>query len=201
MRILVALVGGSTVAALLFALMSLMVTAPEREIAPQQAVAQVSFLRQQKDSDLRQKQRALPPPPEQPPQPPAPDISVASASDIPQLQMPQITAQYALSAATGMGNVLAGVNMMDAEAMPLVRPDATYPAKAYARRIEGHVKARLTIDAEGSVSHVEVLESEPPGVFDREAVRALYRYRFEPKKKDGIAVTQTATQTIEFSLK
>lgn len=201
MRLLLLPAGGALIALALFALMAAMVSSPTEQVQPQQAVAQINFLRQQDDSDLREKERSLPPPPDVPPAPPVADISAISAPDIPRLDMPQIKADFNVEAVAGTGNLLAGIGMMDTEAMPLVRPDATYPAKAYARRIEGFVKARLTINEEGTVSHVEVLESQPPGVFDREAVRALYRYRFEPKKADGVAVTQTATQTIEFSLK
>ena len=50
------------------------------------------------------------------------------------------------------------------------------------------------------MSDVEIIQAEPQGVFEREAMRAMYRYRFSPKMVNGEAVTQTATQTLEFSL-
>ena len=43
---------------------------------------------------------------------------------------------------------------------------------------DGHVKARMTIDASGEVTRVEVLEATPRRIFDREVVRALSQWRF-----------------------
>jgi protein TonB len=43
---------------------------------------------------------------------------------------------------------------------------------------EGKVKARLTVDNEGEVTRVEVLEATPRRIFDREVVRALSQWRF-----------------------
>jgi protein TonB len=51
------------------------------------------------------------------------------------------------------------------------------------------------------VTDVDVVKAEPPGIFDREAVRAMYRYRFDPKVVNGQAVEQTAMQTVEFKLR
>jgi protein TonB len=82
--------------------------------------------------------------------------------------------------------------------MPLVRMPATYPAKAKMRGIEGYVTARLSIGVDGSVTQVEVVKAEPAGIFEREAIRAMYRYKFKPKVVDGVAVEQQATQTIDF---
>jgi protein TonB len=96
--------------------------------------------------------------------------------------------------------LLDGISVADAEVAPLVRPPAVYPARAKMRNIEGTVTARLTIRPDGTVGNVEIINAEPPGVFDREAMRAMYRYRFSPKMVDGEAVSQTATQTLEFTL-
>ena len=43
---------------------------------------------------------------------------------------------------------------------------------------DGKVKARMTIDASGEVTRVEVLEATPRRIFDREVVRALSQWRF-----------------------
>lgn len=54
-----------------------------------------------------------------------------------------------------------------------------YPAQAQRRRLEGLVEVEFTVAENGSVSDVRVLRSEPPGVFDREAVGAMQRWRFQ----------------------
>jgi protein TonB len=40
------------------------------------------------------------------------------------------------------------------------------------------VKARMTLDASGSVTKVDIVESKPSRVFDRAVVRALSGWRF-----------------------
>jgi len=50
------------------------------------------------------------------------------------------------------------------------------------------------------VDDVEIIDAQPRGVFEREARRALFRYKFKPKMEDGKPVGQIATQTIEFNL-
>lgn len=69
-----------------------------------------------------------------------------------------------------------------------------YPAEASSQGINhGKVRARLDIDASGSVTRVTLLSSEPPEIFDREATRALHLWRFNPGA-DG----RTYTAEIDF---
>ncbi len=68
-----------------------------------------------------------------------------------------------------------------------VPPDLTrfYPQDARRRKLEGRTIVGLTVDTAGRVVAVEVLMSEPPGVFDRAAARAAKSFRFEPATKAG----------------
>ena len=59
---------------------------------------------------------------------------------------------------------------------------------------------RFTILPDGSVSDPAVIESDPPRVFNREAMRAILRWKFKPRIVDGQAVSREAEQTIEFKL-
>ncbi|MBA3487804.1 MAG: TonB family protein, partial [Lysobacter sp.] len=52
----------------------------------------------------------------------------------------------------------------------------------------------FTVDADGSVSNVRVVQSNPPRVFDREAINAVRRWRFQP-----ITAPLTTRRTIEFN--
>ena len=59
-----------------------------------------------------------------------------------------------------------------------------FPAEAMKKGISaGSVKAKLTIEADGKVSNVEILESEPKRVFDRAVTSALMEWKFEPGEK------------------
>ena len=60
-----------------------------------------------------------------------------------------------------------------------VPPD--FPREATQKGINtGVVKAKLTIEADGKVSDVEIVEAEPKRVFDRAVKAALMEWKFEP---------------------
>jgi len=60
------------------------------------------------------------------------------------------------------------------------RVSPRFPEAANRRRLEGEVEVSLRIAADGSVEAVEVVRADPPGVFDREAVLAVRRWRYAP---------------------
>lgn len=65
---------------------------------------------------------------------------------------------------------------------PVRKVKPKYPREAEDQLIEGRVKVRLTVDLDGTVSNVEILLSEPPGVFEEEVLKAVKKYQF---KRDG----------------
>lgn len=80
-----------------------------------------------------------------------------------------------------------------------VRP--TYPAAAARRKQEGWVEVSFTVATNGAVTDVNVVRAQPRGVFDRDAVRAVSQWQFEPALDNGKAVARTMTRRIEFALK
>jgi len=84
--------------------------------------------------------------------------------------------------------------------MPLSRQPPQYPYKAARRGIEGWVRVSFRVTETGTVEDVQVLESEPAGVFDQAAVKAVYRWRFKPRTVKGQAIAATAEQVVEFEL-
>ncbi|MES1153454.1 MAG: energy transducer TonB [Rhodanobacter sp.] len=77
---------------------------------------------------------------------------------------------------------------------------ARYPTAAMRARQEGWVVVSFTVDPDGKTSDVKVVESQPRHVFDRAAIDAVERYRFNPAMKDGVAVSSVKQQRIEFKL-
>lgn len=75
-----------------------------------------------------------------------------------------------------------------------------YPPAALRSRQEGWVIVSFTIDPEGRPRDVKVIDSQPRRVFDRAAIEAVDRYRFTPAMKDGVAVSATREQKLEFKL-
>lgn len=89
----------------------------------------------------------------------------------------------------------------DRQAVPLVRVDPVYPARAASNGIEGWVRVQFDITAAGSVTNVVAVESEPGSTFDAAAVQAVQRWRYNPSVVDGRAVERIGMQTlIRFTL-
>ena len=77
--------------------------------------------------------------------------------------------------------------------------EAQYPAEALQKRVEGAVKLRLTIDANGKVVEVEVLES--PGAGLGEAAKlAASQFEFEPAEINNVPAAVTLGFAINFEL-
>src|SRR5215471_1109991 len=81
----------------------------------------------------------------------------------------------------------------DVKPVKKVRP--VYPPEAEAQRIQGRVKVRLSVALDGSVTDVQILASEPEGVFDEAVLIAVRQYKF---KRDG--TTYHADQEVLFKI-
>jgi protein TonB len=84
--------------------------------------------------------------------------------------------------------------------MPLVRIEPQYPRKAAMRGTQGWVLLSFDITEKGTVENVNVVKSKPKRVFDRAAIKALVRWKYRPKVKDGKPVAQ-ANNKIQLDFK
>ena len=55
-----------------------------------------------------------------------------------------------------------------------------YPSRAYRQKIEGYVVVAFTVYPNGKVGDLRVVEADPEGVFDRDAMDAVSRFEFDP---------------------
>lgn len=78
---------------------------------------------------------------------------------------------------------------------PVRKVKPVYPPDAEAQHIQGRVKVRLSVDLAGNVTDVELLSSEPAGVFEESVLTAVRQYKF---KADG--TEYQADQEIVFKL-
>lgn len=157
------------------------------------------------DEDANVKKRAIPkkpPPPKDPPPPQKMNVqqNQTVANNMPTPNIPALD----LGVGGGgpfLGAMGAGVDMgKDGGIIPIVTIAPNYPRKAAIAKIEGWVKIEFTITETGAVVGPKVIESKPVRIFDREALRAILKYKFKPKIVDGVAMTQVATQQIDFKL-
>lgn len=69
-----------------------------------------------------------------------------------------------------------------------VRAAPKYPRRAIASCANGYVLVRFCVETNGSTSGVVSQQSSPEGLFDKEATRALEKWKFQPATTDGVPV-------------
>lgn len=159
----------------------------------------VEFVRLRKDTTPEMKEREPPrrEKPEQPPPPPQMNVAknMNPGEAVGEI-IPMLDTGAELQEATSLG--AAGA---DSDVVPLVRVDPDYPPQARQRRIEGYVDVIFTIGPAGTVEDARVVNSRPPAVFDEAALRAVRRWRYNPRVEDGVAVSRPGVKVrIRFEL-
>jgi protein TonB len=98
----------------------------------------------------------------------------------------------------GNGPNLGGI---DGDVIPRVRVNPDYPPNAAGKNIEGWVRVQFTVTAIGTVKDAVVVGSEPGTIFDDAALKAIARWRYNPRVVNGEAVERVGVQTmIRFEL-
>jgi protein TonB len=77
---------------------------------------------------------------------------------------------------------------------PISTPSPRYPPEAYREGTSGEVQVEFTVGTDGSVTSARVVRADPPRVFDREALAAVKRWKFQP-----VGSPVTSRRTIGFS--
>lgn len=183
-RILLSLLIGAAVAFALFVVMAKLIANSSRPVDEVPPAPVIDIVMNEPDDQTQTRQRVPPPPPPPPKSPPKiepvePDVQDADTGGI-AFNMPAVD--------TGGANIdIGGVGAMqrDGEATPIVRIEPRYPIQAARDGTEGWVQLSFTINEVGGVEDVEVIDAEPKRVFDREARRALQKWKYKPNIVDG----------------
>ena len=75
-----------------------------------------------------------------------------------------------------------------------------YPRAAQRRNITGSVDVMFTVSTIGTVIDISVLTAEPEDTFNRAAMNAVAKWRFEPVIVNGVAVERTTAVRLAFNL-
>jgi TonB family protein len=89
----------------------------------------------------------------------------------------------------------APVDVVPAKIVKRVMPVAP---SGVSRKTTGYVVLSYNIQTNGKVSDIQVLESQPAGVFDDSARDAVRRWVYEPRKENGVAVASPAKARLVF---
>jgi len=103
----------------------------------------------------------------------------------------------------GVGGVGSGAPpavRMASDLVILVRVPPVYPRAALVRGVEGYVDVLFTVTETGTVANVSILAAEPPGMFERETLEAVARWRFQPEIRSGRPVAIPVRTRLRFEL-
>ena len=190
---------GALVAFGLFFIMAKLVENTGKATEAPPPVPIINIIMQEPDEATQTRVRVPPPPPPPPQEPPKVEIVEPDTSE------PDVTG-FSLAMPSvdtgGVGVTIGGVGaMQDGEATPIFRIDPKYPPEAARDGKEGWVELSFTINEVGAVEDVDVIDADPKRIFDREAKRALRKWKYKPKVVDGVAQRQPGLKVrLDFTL-
>ncbi len=84
---------------------------------------------------------------------------------------------------------------------PLQHRDPDYPERALDQGRTGYVDFNFTIEPDGSVGDLQLVSETPAGFgFAAAAEKAFAKWRFEPKRVNGVPVPAAARYRVSFRL-
>ena len=143
----------------------------------------IEFVRLKKESEVETRKRKMPEKMDNEEPPPPPDINLSSARPGQDVE----GVAFNFDAGLDLGGPNLGVGTGDSDTVPLVRVPPQYPIRAAQRGIEGWVTIEFTISKNGTVKNPVVVDSSS-AMFHRSALRAIRKWKYNPKIEDGVAV-------------
>lgn len=205
LRVLLASVFAVGVTFGLFLFMHKLISSGDDDRAELDAIAGIHFGPVEIPDEIMTKNRRKPkkpPPPKDPPPPPKMQISKMDqqVQNMPQMNIPNLDVPMVGGAGVFIGNFQQIDQTAEGDIIPVVVIRPMYPQEAAMDGTEGWVKIEFTITEVGTVKDPKVIDSKPKRIFNREAIRAILKWKFKPRVVDGVAVERRATQVIDFNL-
>lgn len=178
-------------------------------VVDQLALSKVEFVRLRTSMEIEEKKRekAQIEKPEQAPVTPTMQIAKESGVNL-ELDVEAISAGLGAefgSAGGGGGDgtrrgaLAFSAGLSDRDPLPLVRVEPQYPPQAARRGLEGWVHVRFTITTAGSIKDAQVVKSSH-GVFERPALQAVAKWKYQPQTKDGKPVEAQSETVLRFEM-
>lgn len=192
-----AIVGGAAMTFAAFAFMQYLISGEQRAPSFNGDSIVVEIFQAPEDTKVQQKQ-TLPPPPKMQTPPKVPPRTPPSTDTDTDIVTTAITPDISIDKIGS--DIKAHLQQPTGEATPIVRINPKYPTTAAREGIEGWVQLSFNVSPSGEVIDAQVTDSEPKRIFDREALRAIKRWKYRPKVIDGIAQVQTG-QSVQLDFK
>lgn len=201
LRVLIAIPAAFLMALGLFTFMAWMVDNGNHRPEAEKQLLAFDMVMVEQERDAQRRQRAVPEKPETPEPPPKamPKASNHAVTNTVSPSMPSLNLDASVSGLAINVPTFSdfGANQ---QAMPLYRVEPKYPARAMKQGAQGYVVLSFTIDPQGRPTDISVLDAKPRRLFEREAMRALKKWKYQPKVVDGKSIAQVG-QTVRLEFK
>jgi len=127
------------------------------------------------------------------PPPPPPQIERQSAEQ-PQEGLATVMGAIPAFDAPRLGADSVNFSVSDRDAQPLVRIEPQYPPRALERGIEGTCDVSFDVTPDGTPTNVQIVRCDS-SMLERSSIRAVERWRYNPKVENGIPVARRGVRT------
>jgi protein TonB len=205
LRLSLAALAAAAVTFGLFLFMYQLISSGDDERAEMDAIAGIHFGKIEIPDEIATKSRRKPPKPPPPKEPPPPPRLKVTKMDqqlqnMPRMDLPNLDVPMVGGEGMFIGNFQQVDQTAEGDIIPVVVIRPMYPREAALSGTEGWVKVEFTITEVGTVKDPRVIDAQPARIFNREAIRAILKWKFKPRVVDGVAVERRATQVIDFTL-
>lgn len=185
MRFVPAFIVGISVITGMFWLLHTLITHSNVGVDKVEVLPTIDFVRLKKSFEVETRERK--PPPELPQKDVAPEVPTQRMSvegpSAAGVNIGQIKVDKDVAKNTGFA-----LSASDGEYLPIVKVAPLYPQSAASRGIEGYVLLEFTVTETGATADPIIIESQPKGVFDTAASKAVLKFKYKPRVENGLPI-------------
>lgn len=191
-RLLIGVPIAGAITFMLFQLMITLIFTDEVTLEEPGEELRISISEEVEDVEVRQRDVTLDDVEQVDPPPPPPQIE-RQAAEQPNEDMSTVGGELPEFESPEMSGDSVNFDVSDRDAQPMVRIPPQYPPRAAERGTEGQCTVSFDVTPDGTPTNIQALECD--GMFERATIRAVERWRYEPKVQDGTAVWRRGVVT------
>ena len=192
-RLLVGVPIAAVITFLLFMLMQRLILTDEVELEEARDELSISISEEIEDLQVRQREVTMDDVNDVEPPPPPPQIE-RQVAEAPAEDMNTIAGEIPEFDAPDLGSGDVSFDVSDRDAQPMVRIPPQYPPRAAERGVEGNCLMQFDVTPDGTPTNIVALDCTS-SLFERSSIRAVERWRYEPRIENGNAVWRRGVQT------
>lgn len=192
-RLFVGLPIAAVITFLLFMLMQRLILTDEVVIEEAGDELRISISEEVEDLQVRQREVTMDDVNDVEPPPPPPQIE-RQVAEAPSEDMNTIAGEIPEFDAPDLGSGDVSFDVSDRDAQPMVRIPPQYPPRAAERGTEGYCLMQFDVTPDGTPTNIVAVDCSS-SLFERSSIRAVERWRYEPKIQNGNAVWRRGVQT------